>query len=276
MPELIERGYIYIAQPPLYRVQKGKQKQYLKDDDALNNLLLQNILDDISWHVDDSAPEISKAHIEKVVNLFTDCEKRITRLSSRLPKVFLTALTQLPPFEATEQWAKLCQQTSSSLKTSLDDFDFTANIEDSSLSIKVHHRSGQVDENNIKDEFFMGQDYKILSEFSNLSQDMLTDQSFITHQNKRYQFSSMQSLIEWLMQKARGGLSIQRFKGLGEMNADQLWETTMNPETRVMLKVKVQDAIQADEMFSTLMGDQVEPRKLFIETHAQYAENIDT
>jgi DNA gyrase subunit B len=277
MPELLERGYIYIAQPPLYRVQRGKQKQYLKDDDALNNLLLQNILDDIEWHVDEHSPAISKGHIEKVVKAFSVCERKIARLSQRLPKAFLLAMTQMRGFESSQSWASECEQLANTLLTSLDDYKIKLQInDDQGLNLEMHHQSGAVSSQTLSMDFFKGSDYQVFTDFSRYSQDMLSEQSFIVYQKNRYQFSSMQSLIEWLMKKARSGLSIQRFKGLGEMNADQLWETTMNPETRVMIRVDIKDAIEADAMFSTLMGDQVEPRKQFIETHAQFAENIDT
>ena len=276
MPELIDRGYIYIAQPPLYRVQKGKQKQYLKDDDALNDLLLQNILDDISWHADQDAPPISKQHIEKVVKSFNLCQQKINRLSARFPRIFLTALTGLPQFTATQEWVDICLAQTNALKTSLDDFEIKVELhEETGINIDIIHRSGKVNHYHLNADFFNGADYQVFCDFSQHAEDMLSANSFIVFQGNRYQFSSMQKLISWLIDKARAGFSIQRFKGLGEMNADQLWETTMNPETRVLMKVNVQDAIQADEMFSTLMGDQVEPRKLFIETHAQYAENID-
>lgn len=277
MPALIERGYIYIAQPPLYRVQRGKQKQYLKDDDALNNLLLQNILDDIEWHVDEHSPSISKGHIEKVVKAFSICERKIARLSQRFPKAFLLALTQMRRFEANQNWVMECEKRANALLTSLDDFRIQLNIdEQQALRLEMHYQSGMLTTHVLSTDFFRGSDYQIFIDFAGFSQDMLSEQSFIVYQKNRYQFSSMQMLIEWLMQKARSGLSIQRFKGLGEMNADQLWETTMNPETRVMIRVDIKDAIEADAMFSTLMGDQVEPRKQFIETYAQFAENIDT
>ena len=277
MPELFEKGFIYIAQPPLYRVQKGKQKQYLKDDEALHDLLLQNVLDDIDWFADENAPPINKGHIEQVVKLHYTCERKIQQLSRRFPMSFLQAMLKTATYNSSDEWIAGLEKQSNEMLTSLDDFTIKISRHpEDGITVSTHHHSGLVVDQQMKESFFEGSDYALFTKLSDMTAQMLDDGSFVVYQKHRYNFSTAKDFVEWLMSKARTGLSIQRFKGLGEMNADQLWETTMNPETRLMTKVTVQDAIQADEIFATLMGDQVEPRRNFIETHAQFAENIDT
>ncbi|VAW56529.1 DNA gyrase subunit B, partial [hydrothermal vent metagenome] len=285
--ELIERGYIYIAQPPLYKVKKGKQERYVKDDQELNSYLLTLALSNAQLHVQQDTPAISDTALEELVKSYMSVQSVITRLSRRYDE---TILQQLPKLHAIE---KTDLNDSDKIQTYLDSllillnngkpsgieyrvgFSTLEEKEYAQLEItKIVHGLDHLTVFNA--EFFESTEYKLMNEMFKKLDGLFTEGSYIKRGEKRQPVTDIGDVKNWLFEEARKGLNIQRYKGLGEMNPDQLWETTMNPETRRMLQVRIEDAIVADEVFTTLMGDHVEPRREFIESNALSAMNIDT
>jgi DNA gyrase subunit B len=285
MHELIERGYVYIAQPPLYKVKKGKQERYVKDDKELNTYLLSLALDDAQLFVNDHAPAISGEALEELAQRYITVMATIDRLDRQydakiLLQMVLTGLPVAAAFSDEEQLGAYFQRLVSTLSS-----DRTGGVrysvklgkdESGKLLVKViRWVHGSETEITLDDEFFQSSEFRMMRELSDRLEGLLDVTAFIQRGERRQPVASFTEVMDWLMSEARRGLSIQRYKGLGEMNPDQLWETTMNPETRRLLQVQVEDAVAADEVFTTLMGDQVEPRREFIEDNALSASNID-
>ncbi|MEZ5481071.1 MAG: DNA topoisomerase (ATP-hydrolyzing) subunit B [Porticoccaceae bacterium] len=286
MRELIEQGHIYIAQPPLYKISKGKQEQYLKDDQALTDFLTQTALEGSSLHVNADAPGITEAALEGLVGEYRHTMSIIERMSRVYPQEVLEALIYLPVMEkdlladqsAVEKW---CQ----ALAVSMEDYssgshryqvfsqeDAERHIFLPCVEITAH---GVADNYLLNKDFFSSGEYRIIVALGQKLQGLIEEGAYIQRGERSAAVTDFADALEWLMDESRRGYSIQRYKGLGEMNPEQLWETTMNPETRRMLKVTIEDAIAADQMFTTLMGDQVEPRREFIETNALAVSNLD-
>lgn len=286
MPELIERGHIYIAQPPLYRVKRGKHEQYVKDDDALQQYLIQIALDEAQLFVNPSAPPVQGVALEQLVGRYQKAKSVIARLSQRYPGAMLEAMlnvsaltpSMLKDQDAVNTWLSHCEQWLKNIKTQETSYKLGTEIDQDSeqylLVIKVCMH-GVENTYRIYPEFFSSSEYQFLvqtgSEFSHL----LEEGAYIVRGEKKEQINDFKEALDWLMLEAKKGQQIQRYKGLGEMNADQLWSTTMDPTTRRLLQVKIEDAISADQIFTTLMGDQVEPRREFIEANALHVENLD-
>jgi DNA gyrase subunit B len=287
MRELIERGHIYIAQPPLYKISKGKQEQYLKDEAAMTEFLTQAALEGASLHVNEQAPGIGGEAIEKLVQQYRKVMATIERLSRLYPAIVLEKMIYVTALRAEhladqgymQQW---CDQMLASF--SIDDRAGTQkyNIvirEDSErhlflpqVEIIAHGISTHYPFNH--DFFASGEYASIVSLGANL-ETLIEEGAYIQRGERKQTVTSFSEALDWLMKESRKGYNIQRYKGLGEMNPEQLWDTTMNPETRRMLRVTIQDAIAADQIFTTLMGDQVEPRREFIETNALAVANLD-
>lgn len=286
MPELIERGHIYIAQPPLYRVKRGKHESYVKDEEALAHYLIQIALEDARLHVNASAPPIQGLPLEQLVGRYNKAQMLIRRLSSRYPIAILEAMMHLPTVTAAmlkdraqiQQWIEACekyliaqqQEKNSSLLAIEENTDtgyFYPVVE-----MRIH---GVENLYRFLPDFFHSQEYHTLKQVGQELENLIEPGAFIVRGEKQAAVQDFKSALEWLMQEAKRGQQIQRYKGLGEMNPEQLWSTTMDPQTRRLLQVKVEDAINADQIFTTLMGDQVEPRREFIETNALYVENLD-
>ncbi len=287
MPELIERGYIYIGQPPLYKVKKGKQETYIKDDAELNAHLMQQALDGASLHVNAKAPAISGTALEELSKNHFVAMSTIQRLSRTHEKeVLLQMLSHpAPEIDSTEnkkartalsKWFNLLaeelnqQQTAGTKYTVTEDWD---NSPGQLTMVKWVH--GLAKDDNFSEEFFTSADYQLLRNFANQLDGLLEEGAFMQRGERKFESRDFIAIMSWLMEEAKRGQTIQRYKGLGEMNPDQLWETTMDPDVRRMMQVKIEDAIAADEVFTTLMGDQVEPRRDFIEQNALAATNID-
>ncbi|WP_372741582.1 DNA topoisomerase (ATP-hydrolyzing) subunit B [Neptunomonas sp.] len=286
MPELIERGYIYIAQPPLYKIKKGKQEQYLKDDDALENYLLQGALDNASFHVHEGAPAISGAALESLINQYRTVDKHITRLSKLYPPSALTqmiyqsvlSVDDLAKPEIVESWLKTLVEAME-LQSSVSERYESELIYDKEHSVylpKVVHINHGVDTNFVfRRDFFSSREYAAISDLAKVLEGLLEPGAFVKRGERTFPVTFFKDGINWLLEQSKRGNSIQRYKGLGEMNPDQLWETTMDPDARRMLQVTIEDAISADQLFITLMGDEVEPRRAFIEANALHATNVD-
>ena len=288
MPELIERGHIYIAQPPLYKVKKGKQEQYLKDDQDLNNYFLQSALDNAALFVNSEAPPLIGESLENLARNFLGVMGSINRLSQRYDAAFLEKLIYMPVFDAgiweddnvrlnwiSEMESRLNTDLGVSESCTLrfvQDFAVDGNEVGIILNRKIH---GIGVDHFIPTEFFNSVEYKKIKELGEKLQDLLGEDAYVKRGEKSREVSSFKQALNWLMEEAKRGQHVQRYKGLGEMNPDQLWETTMNSESRRLLQVSIEDAVAADQIFTTLMGDQVEPRRDFIETHALTVENLD-
>ncbi len=284
MKELVERGHIYIAQPPLYKIKKGKQEQYLKDDDDLNRYLLQAALENASLCVNSEAPPLAGESIESLAQLFITTMATVNRLSRRYDQTFLEKLIYMPT--VTQELLADPQ----SLAGWMEEMTGRLNL-DQGLSNRYSLERSELDEkpafriikrthgiehlSYIPDEFFSGGDYRKLRGLGQQLDGLLAEDAYVQRGERTKPVGSFKQALDWLMEEAKRGQHIQRYKGLGEMNPEQLWETTMDPNSRRLLQVNIEDAVAADEMFTTLMGDQVEPRREFIESNALTVENLD-
>lgn len=286
MPELVERGYIYIAQPPLYKVRKGKQEQYVKDDEALDAYLVQMALDGAALFVNASAPPISGPALEKLAHEFRAVTNIIHRLSKNYPTILLEQLVQHRQFDSSKNndeayvkaWSEELQvkldvlnQNGSKIVCSVVE-DTERKVFRTVFNFYVH---GIATEYVLRREFFLSKEYQTMMDLGSKLKGLLELDAFVTRADKKQPVASFKEVIEWLMSEAKRGFTIQRYKGLGEMNPEQLLETTMDPNNRRLLQVKIEDAVRADELFTTLMGDQVEPRKDFIQEFALDVGNLD-
>jgi len=286
MGELVERGHIYIAQPPLYKVKKGKQERYVKDDDELNAYLLQQALTGAKLFVSANTPAISDTALEEIARSYLTAKNIIKRLSRRVDNNILEQIINIQGLvEGEFNNNELLQQYSDKLLKLLEKFkisgiNFSAEIsqdEDNNLSLIITKQLHGLDHQYVlNNAFFASTDYQHLSSLGSKLDSLLAEDAYIERNEKQKLVENFDQVMDWLFSEARKGQNIQRYKGLGEMNPDQLWDTTMNPETRRMLQVRIEDAVAADEVFTTLMGDQVEPRRDFIEANALTASNIDT
>lgn len=285
-PELIERGYIYIAQPPLYKVKHGKQERYVKDDDALYDYLTQNALDGAAFYPSKDAPQITSHALETKVQQIRRVEKIIKRYSRRYHSDILRTIAELPMLAADDfnhkqivtDWTEQLNQHLQPFNS--DSIKFSAIVfhhqdSDHYLPQVIISRHGVDDTLTLNAELFFSKDYKELVSLSTQLRELIEEGAYIKRGDKIKKVEHFADALYWLMNEAKRGQSIQRYKGLGEMNPDQLWETTMDPNVRRMMQVNIEDAVAADEIFTTLMGDHVEPRREFIETNAMDAENID-
>jgi len=284
--ELVERGYIYIAQPPLYKVKRGKQEQYVKDDEALFDYLTQSALDNAAFYPSKEAPPITSMALEELVQQFRRVEKIIKRYKRRYPADILKRVAYLPvlyneDFNQQEKIANWCQQLHLSLQqveSKTEQYHVEAYaLVDSNLYIPriIVTQHGMDNHIIMNAEFFYSKDYKEMVGLGSKLASLVEEGAYIKRGDKEFAVENFEQALDWLMEEAKKGQTIQRYKGLGEMNPAQLWETTMDPEVRRMLQVSIEDAVAADAIFTTLMGDNVEPRRDFIEANALDAENID-
>ena len=286
MPELIERGHIYIAQPPLYKVRKGKQEQYLKDDAELDAYLLNSALENAALYVNAEAPPIRGPALENLARKFVEVEAIIRRWALRYNARILHQLLYMPSVteehmedsEWLSNWAQRLQELMETDDSDTERFAvrWVAGEPGESGAIEVAITSHGVTANKlIQMEFFRAPEYRRIAELGAEMSELIGDGAYVQRGERRLDVGGFEEAMVWLMEQARRGLHIQRYKGLGEMNPDQLWDTTINPDTRRLMQVRIEDAVAADEIFSTLMGDQVEPRREFIERNALTVANLD-
>lgn len=287
MPELISRGYVYVGQPPLYKIKKGKQEQYLKDDDALNEYLIQTALDDAALYPGDQELPITGVALEKLLKEHHEVMKALKRLSRRYPMEFLREVAQVASLrtedliseEAVTAWTKQLQEKLKPLESHgmVCEMKVVPNTAEQVEYIPelVFLQHGQTHHYVLGREFFNSSDYVKLNALHAALDGLLQESAYVQRGERKQKVDTFGQAVSWLLEEAKRGQVTQRYKGLGEMNPEQLWETTMNPETRRLLKVNIEDAVAADLLFTTLMGDQVEPRRAFIESNALLAENID-
>ncbi|MEO1880070.1 MAG: DNA topoisomerase (ATP-hydrolyzing) subunit B [Methylococcales bacterium] len=284
MPELIEKGYVYIAQPPLYKIKKGKQEHYVKDDTALNEYLIQLALDKAQLQTNVSTPVIQGQGLEKLSKEYAEVMAVISRLRRRYDDVFLEEMTYSQPLteelkqsqENLEDWFNQLEQRLNQNKikaiygiklnyNSHDDFDVVVDKRHNGITKTfVLHCT-----------FFLGKDYLKIAKYTEDTVELFSDESVMRIGDKQQPVRNFKQAFEWMMREVKKGQHIQRYKGLGEMNPEQLWETTLDANSRRMLQVRIEDVIAADEIFTTLMGDVVEPRRDFIVKHALDVTNLD-
>lgn len=286
MPEIIERGYIYIAQPPLYKTKKGKQEQYQKDDEALTSYLTSIALDGASIHVNADAPGITGVGLESLVDQYHIAVKMIERISRIYPKVLVNKLIYSDILEVSDLSSKeklesfgegyVAALTEDESDGATYSFSVKEDVERSSHYLSIILRQHGIDnEYKFDHDFVESTEYTKIKELNKAINGIMEEGAFVKRGEKTKPVNDFVSALEWLMAESKRGQYIQRYKGLGEMNPSQLWETTMDPENRRMLQVTVEDAVGADLLFTTLMGDQVEPRRNFIEENALRVANLD-
>ncbi len=278
MPELVERGHIYIAQPPLYKVKQGKEERYLKDDHELNEYLLQSALNGAELQVNQDGNILAGETLRAIAREMFLSEAVIKRLSSLYEETVLRALLELPQFDlATKESA---DAAADGLRKHIEDkqsnISIAQDIETGSYRVEINKFvHGNLQCTTLDSELMASGDYRQIRKTAELLHGLMGEGSGVKRGEKSRQVSTFKEALDWLLNEARQGLNIQRYKGLGEMNPEQLWETTMDPQVRRLLKVQIDDAITADEIFTTLMGDQVEPRRAFIEGNALGVNNLD-
>ncbi|MBK1717452.1 DNA topoisomerase (ATP-hydrolyzing) subunit B [Thiocystis violacea] len=286
MPELVERGHIFIAQPPLFKLKKGKQEDYLLDEAALNAAMLQAALDGANLHVTVDAPPLARTALESLAKDYQVFVGIVRRLASRYDADFLGELITTSPMDDSilsdedrlTHWcrsvqARLNVADSVSLRYEVRVAERGATKPTAIELIRLIH--GIPETRIIPVDFFLTADYGKLREFGIKLDGLIQPGAYVQRGERRKDIADLGDGVRWLLAEAQRGYSMQRYKGLGEMNPDQLWDTTMNPESRRLLRVTIEDAVAADQIFTTLMGDQVEPRRLFIERNALSVGNLD-
>lgn len=296
-PELLERGYIYIAQPPLYKVKRNRQELYLKDDEALKAYLLSSTIDETQLYLAENTPAVTGKALETLLNDYNQTQVVKARLQIRYPASVLDALTMIPKLTMEmitdetvmitwlEELKNAMNETGKGLNPDVELESFSKKAADSPnenqettqyylprVTIYIHQLPHQY---LLDTAFISSGEYARLHRLTGQWHNSLSETAFIAKGDKKFAIKDMHVLWQYVMTEARRGLSIQRYKGLGEMNAEQLWDTTMDPENRHMLRVTIDDAIAADHLFSCLMGDDVEPRRAFIEENALTVTNLD-
>jgi DNA gyrase subunit B len=281
MPVLVERGHIYIAQPPLYKVKLGREELYLKDNSDLDAYLLRVALKDAQ--LDTGVPGAAVLQgdaLETLARQYVLANNVVSRLSNWMDVQALRAMANglginLDTLEAAEASAR---ELSTALLGAEVSAEFDARMDKHILRIgRMHH--GNVKSSAITADFLHGADYEALSTAGKTFKGLVTADAVVRRgegdKQKEAKVGDFRQAMDWLMQQAENAVGRQRYKGLGEMNPEQLWETTMDPTVRRLLKVQIDDAIEADHVFTMLMGDEVEPRRDFIESNALRAANID-
>ncbi|TVZ41685.1 DNA gyrase subunit B [Alteromonadaceae bacterium 2753L.S.0a.02] len=288
MRELIERGHVFIAQPPLYKISKGKQEEYLKDDEALTQFLTNAALESSNLHLSAEAPALSGEQLEALVKEYRKTMRIIDKLSRVYPIEVLQQLVYLPKFAAENlgeeaaavDWNSKLQLRLDVINAHSKTHKFTAVVKENKergqftpvIEVTAHGVSHRI---RISSDLFMSEDYQVICELGAKLAGLIEEGAYVAKGERKHEVSNFAQALDWIMTESKKGYNIQRYKGLGEMNPEQLWETTMDPNTRRMLQVTVEDAIAADQIFTTLMGDQVEPRRDFIETNALSVANLD-
>ena len=280
MPELVERGHIYIAQPPLFKVKHGKSERYLKDEHEHKQYLLRLALAGAQLFPSEKAEPLEKAALEAIAKDYILAEAVIERASRLADETVLHALLKQPTDLdlSDEAAAKKSAKAIAALMKDDDSVKIDSAYDEKSeqhvvqirkLQHGVEHRS------HIDNDFVQSGDYAQIKKTAAVLQGLLAEGAYVKFGEHQQPVKEFRDAIDWVLNEAQRGVSTQRYKGLGEMNPEQLWETTMDPKVRRLLKAQIEDAISADEIFSTLMGDAVEPRRNFIETNALGVRNLD-
>ena len=276
MPELVERGHIYIAQPPLYKIKQGKDERYLKDDQEMKIYMLKAALNNAVLYPAAEAIPIQTDALEEIAKQYFLAEAVIDRLSRFTAPEASHALLILPTLsldddKQAQKSAKLLEAAcGGNIKVTVE----TGEAGEHRMRLeKLYH--GNYSVSYMDQDFLKGSDYVQIRQAAEILNGLIKPTAYIARGEQKRAVSSFKQAIEWLLEEAKRGVNIQRYKGLGEMNPSQLWETTMDVKNRILLRVRIEDAISADEIFTTLMGDVVEPRRAFIEKNALGVKNLD-
>ncbi len=283
MPELVERGHVYIAQPPLYKIKKGKQERYVKDDAEMERYLTEVALQNAAIYPSTEATAIEGTALTSLVAEYQTINAIIGRLSNHYYPAFLNQLVyqpQIPAFSETaiSDWLAVIENAMNTGLPTGTQYKLTIEQQDEEPVPVVNisfSRHGISTDYHVPGEFFASTEYQKILSFANKINGLFGGGARVERGERSENIQYFSQAVNWLLAEARRGQHVQRYKGLGEMNPDQLWETTMDKTKRRLLQVKIEDAIVADETFNTLMGDHVEPRREFIETHALQVSNLD-
>ena len=286
MPELIERGHVYIGLPPLYKVKQGKSDLYLKDDAALNAYLASNAVENASLVPAEGEPPVEGLALEKLLLVYARAHEAIDRNAHRYDPALLEALIDFTPLDAEAVVENIDERHElDALEARLNRgglgkptyaLDLQLDEAGRPVALLVNRRHMGMEQHQVLPLAVLESgELKPVREAAELLHGLIREGAAIMRGNRSQPVASFAQAHEWLFEEAKKGRQIQRFKGLGEMNPDQLWETTVNPDTRRLLQVRIEDAFAADQVFSTLMGDLVEPRRGFIEDNALKVSNLD-
>ena len=286
MPELVQRGHIYIAQPPLYKVKKGKQEKYVKDDAELDEYILELAIQGAVLNISEGKEVLKGEALYLLIKNYMVVKKIVSRIARLFDEEILNEMIFEPigniESEATVnpnralKWLNGVAETLTKKYNGTRSYISELTEEGDDWQVRVTKHQHGVDYVIIFDKKFFGSsEMKAIVQMNQQLDGLIQDGTNIQRGEKQYGILNFEEGVSWLMKDAQRGMNIQRYKGLGEMNPEQLWETTMDPATRRMMQVTDEDQISADEVFTTLMGDQVEPRREFIETNALRVENLD-
>jgi len=281
MPELVERGHIYIAQPPLFKVKQGKHEQYLKDEQELDQYLLESAIKEAALLTKKGGSNLTGDALGEIARQMVLTEAVIRRIAPHYDEAVLRAILHVGAIDLTneakaEKVAQAIRERLINKSTEKSEVIVSLDEETKSYKLAVNKFVHGNLESCVIDALFLSSgDYQQLLKTSQMLDGLVGEGAVIQRGEKSESISNFKEALDWLLGEAKHNLNIQRYKGLGEMNPEQLWETTMDPNVRRLLKVQIEDAISADEIFSTLMGDQVEPRRAFIENNALGASNLD-
>ncbi|MBK6351009.1 MAG: DNA topoisomerase (ATP-hydrolyzing) subunit B [Proteobacteria bacterium] len=283
IPNLIERGHVYIAQPPLYKVKKGKSEAYVKDDVELNQILLRTALEGASLVVRDSSVPMQDGALETLARKYMDFQNVVHKSPRRYDTHVLEQMLHLPEIGIADRedpdklttWGAQLEQMLNDVPQAGRHYTVTLQPGTPPHLVVTRVEHGNAVEKHLHREFFNSSEYRRITDLSRTLVGLFGAGAIVRRGDHEQTVDSFKEAINWLLDEARRGQTIQRYKGLGEMNPEQLWDTTINPETRRLVQVRIEDAHVANELFSTLMGDEVEPRREFIERNALLVSNLD-
>jgi len=278
MPELVERGHIYIAQPPLYKVKHGRSERYIKDEHALKEHLMAEAMKDAELTPMDGAMPIAGEALETLAREYFLAEAVCDRLGRLLPADVLQVLMKIPRLSLADSGAAMLAEASLGAALDAHKFEVAAEYlsETDTHRLRItRHAHGNAYVNFLEADLLESGDYNQLVKVGDLLRDLIGLGARAKRGEKEAPVQSFREAMDWFLAEVKRGMSIQRYKGLGEMNPAQLWETTMDPKVRRLMKVQIEDVISSDQIFTTLMGDEVEPRRAFIESNALGVRNLD-
>ncbi len=283
IPELVERGHIYIAQPPLYKVKKGRSETYVKDDAELNDILLKAALENAELHVSGDADAMSISALDSLARSYMQLQAAAERSPRRYDLKVLETMLRMPELPAEDQadaskleaWGRELERLLNADARAGNFYRVSLQSGEAPHLIISRDEHGSTIEKHLHREFFNSSEYKRVLALGKALSGLFGPGAYVKKGDATAEVANFREALDWMMQQARKGQSIQRYKGLGEMNPDQLWDTTINPASRRLVQVRIEDALGADEIFSTLMGDQVEPRREFIERNALSVHYLD-
>jgi DNA gyrase subunit B len=278
MPELVERGHIYIAQPPLYKAKLGKEERYLKDEHELNEFMLRQALVEAALHPGAGREPITGEALAQLAKSYLVSEAVIDRVSRLIDRDVLQALLRgvqidLSRRESAEASAEALERAIGGAGIAVAPH-FDQKTERYQIRIE-RARHGNVRMSTIDQEFVVSGDYGQIRQTAAMLKGLVGEAAIMQRGEKKQPVRDFPEAMRWLLDEVKRSMTLQRYKGLGEMNPEQLWETTMDVSARRLLKVQIEDGIAADEIFTKLMGDEVEPRRAFIESNALGVRNLD-